>query len=62
MPSIMQKRIRLFTDDFKILKIALAGVAQWIECWPVKQSVAGWIPTQGTGLGCGPGPQLGLCN
>ena len=38
-------------------KLALAGVAQWIECWPVNQRVAGSIPSQGTCLGCEPGPQ-----
>ena len=38
---------------------ALAGVAQWIECWPVNERVIGSIPSQGTGLGCRPGPQLG---
>ena len=32
-------------------KIALAGVAQWIECGPVNQKVARWIPSQGTCLG-----------
>ena len=26
------------------LKIALAGVAQWIECWPATQGVASSIP------------------
>ena len=37
---------------------ALAGVAQWIECQSVNQrGVAGSIPSQGTCLGCGPGPQ-----
>ena len=41
----------------KELKPALASVAQWIECWPVNQRVAGWIPSQGTCLGCKPGPQ-----
>ena len=35
---------------------ALAGVDQWIECQPANQRVAGSIPSQGTGLGCGPGP------
>ena len=40
---------------------ALAGVAQWNECRPVNQRVAGLIPSQGTCLGCGPGPQLGAC-
>ena len=39
--------------------IPLADVAQWIECWPANQRVAGSIPSQGTCLGCGPGPQLG---
>ena len=37
----------------------LAGVAQWLECWPAGQGVAGLIPSQGTCLGCRPGPQLG---
>ena len=41
--------------------IALAGVAQWIEHWPVNQRVAGSIPSQDTWLGCRPGPQLGAC-
>ena len=36
---------------------ALAAVAQWIECWPANQSVAGSIPGLGQCLGCGPGPQ-----
>ena len=38
---------------------ALAGVAQWIEYWPVNQRVAVLIPSQGTCLGCRPGPQFG---
>ena len=42
--------------EFKI-KVALADVAQWIECQPANQRVSGSIPTQGTCLGCGPGPQ-----
>ena len=28
-------------------RMALAGVTQWIECWPVNQSVASWIPSLG---------------
>ena len=40
-----------------IKKSALAGVAHWIECWPEDQRGAGSITTQGTCLGCGPGPQ-----
>ena len=39
--------------------MTLAGVAQWIECGPVNQGVAGSIPSQGTCLGCGPGPPVG---
>ena len=41
--------------------VALAGVAQWIECWPVNQKVSGSIPSLSTCLGCGPGPQLEAC-
>ena len=40
---------------------ALAGVAQWMECWPAKQGVAGSIPSQGTCLGCRPGPWWASC-
>ena len=36
---------------FKILPLALAGVAQWIECQPENQRVIGLNPSQGTGLG-----------
>ena len=36
--------------------MALAGVAQWIERWPVNQNVPSSIPSQGTCLGCRPGP------
>ena len=39
---------------------AQAGVAQWIECWPVNPKVAGLIPSQGICLGCGPGLWLGV--
>ena len=42
----------------KNLKIALA---QWIDCQPVNQRVTSSIPSQGTGLGCGPGLQLWAC-
>ncbi|XP_053525726.1 glycosyltransferase 1 domain-containing protein 1 isoform X8 [Artibeus jamaicensis] len=35
----------------------LAGVAQWIECRPLNQRVSSSIPSRGTCLGCGPGPQ-----
>ena len=39
---------------------ALAGVAQRIERWPANQRVTGSIPSQGTCLGCRPGPQGGV--
>ena len=38
---------------------ALAGVAQWIERQPANQKVTGSIPSQGTCLGCRPGPPVG---
>ena len=41
----------------RVLFPALAGVAQWIECQPMNQRVTGSIPSQGTCLGCRPGPQ-----
>ena len=41
--------------------LALAGVAQWIEHQPANQRVGGSIPSQGTCLGCGPGPLQGAC-
>ena len=41
--------------------LALSGMAQWIECWPVNPKLTGSIPSQGTRLGFGPGPQLGVC-
>ena len=44
-------------EGVKEYKLALAGIAQWIECKPVNQSVTDSIPSQGTCLGCGPGPQ-----
>ena len=40
---------------------ALAGVAQWIECRPANQRVAGLILSQGTCLDCWPGAQQGAC-
>ena len=46
-------------DSFPKLKKALAsraGVAQWIEYRPLNKRVAGLVPSQGTCLGCGPGP------
>ena len=40
-----------------IINLVLVGMAQWTECWPVNLRVTGSIPSQGTCLGCGPGPQ-----
>ena len=37
--------------------MAPAGMAQWIKLQPVNQKVSGSIPSQGTCLGCRPGPQ-----
>ena len=42
---------------FESYLLALAGVALWIEHRPANQTVA----SQGTCLGCGPGPQLVAC-
>ena len=46
-------------DHFYKKPSALVGVAQWIEHWPVNQRVTSSIPSQGTCLGCRPGPQQG---
>ena len=48
-----------FQQTKNFLIVALAGVAQWTERRPEKQKAAGSILSQGTWLGCGPGPQLG---
>ena len=42
---------------FKNKTINLTGVAQWIECGLTNQRDASSIPSQGTCLGCRPGPQ-----
>ena len=44
----------------KIYVLVLGGVAQWTERWPVNGKVAGPIPSQGTCLGCRPGPHFGV--
>ena len=41
--------------------MALTGVVQWVEHHPANRKAAGSISSQGTSLGCGPGPQLGAC-
>ena len=43
----------------KQIIIALADVALWTECQSVNQRVTGLIPSQGTYLGCQPGPHWG---
>ena len=58
---IHKKKNKLDTIFPQKLHSALASVAQWIEHWPVNQRVTGLIPSQGTGLGFGPGPQWGAC-
>ena len=59
--SVPIKRQRLVIEKLKKQNSALAAVTQWIEHRPVNQRVAGWSPSQGTCLGCGPGPQYGAC-
>ena len=49
-----------FPSHQKFWHRALAGMAQRIECRPANRRVAGSIPSQGTRLDCGPGPQWGL--
>ena len=51
----------LATSPFEVKesKGALVGVAQWIGHQTVKQRITSLIPSQGTCLGCGPGPQWG---
>ena len=44
-----------------VLFFALAGVAQWTECWLAKGKADGSNTSQGTCLGCRPGPKLGTC-
>ena len=40
---------------------ALPGMVHWVECRLVDWKATGWIPSQGTSLGCRPGSQLGSC-
>ena len=51
----------MFIEQAQRSEIYLAAVAQWIEHGPVKQRVTASIPSQGTCLGCRPGPQWGAC-
>ena len=47
----------IFKCTIKKYDFALAGMAQWIECQSVNWGVTGSIPSQGTCLDYGPGPQ-----
>ena len=49
------------SQSYKVHHRDLAGVAQWIEYWPVNQKITGLVPGQGTCLGCRPGPHWGVC-
>ena len=44
-------------SSFNKNTVAPAGMAQWIEHRLVNQRVSSSIPSRGTCLGCGPGPQ-----
>ena len=46
--------------QMKMLFLALDGVAQSLEHQPANQRVTSLILSQGTCLGCGPGPQQGV--
>ena len=50
-----------FSKEMLRVGSALIGVAQWAGCLPANQMVASLIPGQGTRMGCGTGPQLGVC-
>ena len=49
----------VYIENWKDVFLALAGGAQWTEYRPEKPGVTGLIPSQGTCLGCRPGPQWG---
>ena len=51
--------MKTFAYEFflNVCMYALAVVTQRIECQPSNQRVTGSIPSQGTCLGSGPGPQ-----
>ena len=52
-----ERRVRQQKATLKVLLAALAGVAQWMEL-PACDPKGHWfIPSQGTCLGCRPGPQ-----
>ena len=54
-----EREKRLLNKDKIQGNVALAGMAQWTECRPANQRVAGSISSQGTCLRCRPGRGLG---
>ena len=56
-PFIFFPSLLRYDWQSKLIYIYLADVVQWIEYKCSKQKVAGSIPSQGTCLGFGPGPQ-----
>ena len=50
----------LYQVILKVIRRAVAGVAQLIEHQPANQRVSSSIPSQGICLGFGPGPQWGV--
>ena len=43
--TVLEVLHNVTSQEVKIKENALAGVSQWIEHWPVKQKVAGSIPS-----------------
>ena len=56
-PSLSASVIWVVAGSIQNTVLALADVPQWIEHQPVNQRVTGSIPSQGTCMGCAPGPQ-----
>ena len=53
------KVVRIRIKDINNAVIALAGMAQWTECLPANQKVAGSIPNQGNAWSVGQVPSNG---
>ena len=53
--------VSIFHSSLKITYSVLAGAVQWIECGPANQKVTSLSTDQGTCLGYGPDPHLGMC-
>ena len=56
-PLFLSPSHHILVKYLKIIYSTLGGVAQWIERWCVTRKVGSLIPSQGTCLGCRPGPQ-----